>query len=271
MTDNEGRGLQHAGQPWSVDLLADLHAGVLDDAEAARLWPAAKADPQAQAILTALDSTRTELSALGQAPPSEPIPDTVAARLDAAIAAEVAARPAAEAATPPHGTPAQSNVVDLAAARRRRNKRIGWATGLVAAAAAIVAVGTVLVPNLNQQQGTPQAEAPQPAPGNSRPLALTGDNLKQSAPQALGVHDAGPLSDTNKLAGCLAANKAGGPSSVAGIRQLTLDGRPGVLMLLTTGKVAQFRLLVVSPDCSAGHPAMLSDSTIGSTVTPPTK
>ncbi|NBH03925.1 hypothetical protein GTY80_11810, partial [Amycolatopsis sp. SID8362] len=63
MTD-ESRGIGGTvGPPWSVDVLADLHAGVLDDAQAAELWPLVHADPEAQAILDALDATQADLAA----------------------------------------------------------------------------------------------------------------------------------------------------------------------------------------------------------------
>src|SRR5438067_1240607 len=79
MTD-ESRGLGGTvGPPWSVDVLADLHAGVLDDHEAAELWPLVNADPEARAILDALDATQSDLSSLAEAP-APPMPAEFAAR-----------------------------------------------------------------------------------------------------------------------------------------------------------------------------------------------
>src|SRR3954466_15655922 len=90
MTD-ESRGIGGTiGPPWSVDVLADLHAGVLDDTEAAELWPLVNADPEARAILDALDATQADLASLADAP-APPMPAEFAARLDAALAAEAAA------------------------------------------------------------------------------------------------------------------------------------------------------------------------------------
>src|SRR5882757_4477451 len=126
------------GPPWPVDVLADLHAGALDTAVAQRLWPQVRQDPHAMAVLDALDMTRAELSALGTSP-VPPMPAHLAARLDAALAAEA-------------GAP----VLDLARARRRRNQRVGWVAGvLVAAAAAAVAV--VSIPHGGGTAGRPSA------------------------------------------------------------------------------------------------------------------
>ncbi|MGH3467716.1 MAG: hypothetical protein ACRDQF_08315, partial [Thermocrispum sp.] len=88
MTDM-GKARGTAGPPWSVDLLADLHGGALDEAQAAQLWPLVQADPEAMAVLSALDATTSDLATLAGAP-APPMPVDVAARLDAALAAEAA-------------------------------------------------------------------------------------------------------------------------------------------------------------------------------------
>src|SRR3569833_3390178 len=155
MTD-ESRGIGGpVGPPWSVDVLADLHAGVLDDAQAAELWALVTADPEAREILAALDATQAELASLADAP-APPMPAEFAARLDAALAAEAAAR-FPERTQP--SAPQDAQVVDLAAARRRRNKRLGWAAGVLTAAAAAVVAVTVAIPNTAQQSGTPNVAA----------------------------------------------------------------------------------------------------------------
>src|SRR5436305_14816461 len=150
MTDLE-RGGVPMEPPWSVDVLADLHAGVLEQSVSDRLWPRVRDDPDARAVLDALDTTRTELARL----PPLTMPPQVAARIDAALAAEIqAAAPVAP-------------VVDLARARRRRNRRLGWGAGMLVAAAAVLAVLAVVLPR-NATPGNGLA-APAPAnPGASR-------------------------------------------------------------------------------------------------------
>lgn len=79
---------RRSGPPWSVELLAGLQAGVYPDDVSARLRAQVAGDTQAMAILAALDTTVDDLSLL----PTPRMPERFALRLDAAIAAESAAR-----------------------------------------------------------------------------------------------------------------------------------------------------------------------------------
>ena len=76
------------GPPWSVDAVADVQAGVYDAQTTARLRSLIAEDPQAAAMLRALDATVDELSLL----PPLVMPEQYALRLDVAIAAEATAR-----------------------------------------------------------------------------------------------------------------------------------------------------------------------------------
>ena len=264
MTANEpSTGGLPPGPPWPLELLADLHAGALDPAVAAELRPRVEADPQARATLAALDATRDALASL---PPLR-IPDHVAARIDAALASE-AARTATATATLTAPQPAP--IVDLAVARERRRRRgLLATTGILTAAAAAVAV--IAVANLtgNQTGGDPAAQptsstAPQSGPGPA-PLALSQSNIGSALDDALGVTDYGPLGQPGKLDACLAANGID-PAGVdpVGSREVSLDGKPGVLIVLPAGaNPPRWRLLVVGPDCGAGQPATLADTTTG--------
>lgn len=82
-----------AGPPWSVDVLADLHAGRYRAEIAGPLRRRIADDPWASSVLTALDATVDELSLL----PDPRMPERLALRLDAAIAAEYRATTAAPA------------------------------------------------------------------------------------------------------------------------------------------------------------------------------
>lgn len=70
---------------WSVELLAELHAGGLDEAAEAELRPLVSQDPAAGEVLAALEATRAELGAL----PALAVPADVLDRLTAALDAEV--------------------------------------------------------------------------------------------------------------------------------------------------------------------------------------
>lgn len=256
MTDST-RGTGAApGPPWSVDVLADLHAGALDARQSAQLWARVNHDPDAQAILAALDSVRHDLDALGTAP-VEPMPARFAAQLDAAVAAEAAkSRPAQAPQALPQG---MAPVVDMAEARRRRNRRTGWVAGVLTAAAAAVAVTFVALPGEKSTDGSPIAEdgggttsQEDPAPGNEPPLALKSDDLGAAVSQLTGHDDYGPFGDEEGFADCLDEQGVEDPQ-VIGAREVSLDGEQGVAGLLAGGAPdfnSRFRLVVVDPSCT---------------------
>ena len=264
MTD-ESRGIGGTvGPPWSVDVLADLHAGVLDDAQAAELWPLVTADPEAQAILEALDATQADLASLADAP-APPMPAEFAARLDAALAAEAAAKfsgrqqPAPRTA-PEQAGPGDAPVVDLAAARRRRNKRFGWAAGVLTAAAAAIVAVTVAIPGTTQQTGTPNVAAPPPS---GPTVGDDGSGAQALVGKAIGVRDFGPLENEDRLDACIAAAGLDPKVRPEGIRPVNVGGKAGVMIILTTGKLAQFRLVAFGADCGPANPAVLFDKIVG--------
>lgn len=86
-------------RPWSVELLAELQAGALDEDAEAELLPRVEQDPAAGEVLDALEATRAELAEL----PALAVPEDVRDRITAALSAEVrtaaAERPSAPAGT----------------------------------------------------------------------------------------------------------------------------------------------------------------------------
>jgi negative regulator of sigma E activity len=242
MTDST-RGTGAApGPPWSVDVLADLHAGALDAKQSAALWAQVNRDPEAQAVLAALDSVKRDLDALGDAP-VEPMPAHFAAQLDAAIAAEAAKTQPAARPAPAGG----ARVVDMADARRRRNRRMGWAAGILTAAAAAVAVTFAVVPG-DQTSGTPEAAANEP-PVSGKPTI--GD--------LQGHKDYGPLDSEDGLKACLSDKGIENPQ-VMGAREVKLEDTDGVGALLAGGEDGhKFRLVIVDSDCSK----IISDTSLG--------
>ena len=248
------------GPPWSVDLLADLHAGVLDRERSARLWPQVNADPQARAVLNSLDTVKVELGRLGNAPVQR-MPPHFAARLDAAIAAEARlAQPGPHTTVRPE-SPSRAPVADLAEGQLRRNRRVRQAAVvLTAVAAAAVAVTIAVFPPSNQTSG--DAVAHQPTVSTARPpLALRSDNLAAAVGGATNERDYGPLENQQRLDQCIAANGIDPmKAQTIGVRQVTLNGKPGVLALLTTGESAKFRVLVVDPTCGPGNSGMMANT-----------
>jgi hypothetical protein len=260
MTDSRKGAGGPPGPPWSVDLLADLHAGALDPAESARLWPLVNADPQARAVLSALDEVTNGLGELSTAP-VDPMPAQYAARLDAALAAEARASGLIT-ATPPQSSPQSpppiAPVVDLAAARRRRNRMAAWGAGVLTAAAAAAAIAVVAVPG-NETKGTPSAGDDNGAtnteePGDAAPegpLALSENQLGKAIGPLTGKTDYGDLENEQGLKDCLDQHglPAGDP---IGVSPVTLDGKDGIAALLGAGtQVGHYRIIVVEPDCAS--------------------
>ena len=254
MTDEfRGNGGTADGSALSVDVLADLHAGALSESEAAELWPRVNADPEARAVIEALEAAQADLGSL-QDEPVEPMPAHVAARIDAAIADEQRTREQQAAGT---------DVVGLDRARSRRKKQ-GMAAGFVAVAAAVVAAVAIAVPNLGGGDETPGVAQPAPseqsgdsdagAPSDgSGPLALSKDDgeLASAIGSIQAMRDYGPLETKSRLDACVQAAGADPGKEPAGVRPVTINGQEAVLALYTTGKTAQFRMVAVSPDCTS--------------------
>ncbi len=264
MTD-ESRG--HGGlvgPPWSVDVLADLHAGALDEREAAELWPRVNADPDARAIIEALESTKADLSGFA-ALDVEPMPADVARRIDAALERERQAQASPAQAQPP--AEGSGAVVSLDAARARRKKRLGWGAGLLTAAAAVVAAALVVIPGTGDRNGSELAQPSQPSQssdiGGTPPLAVDSGNPSAAVGQIVNVRDFGPLGGEQRLDACLEANGIDSAVQPVGFRPVTVDGDEAVVVLLTTGELGQFRLLALAPDCGPGNPGLLMDETVG--------
>jgi hypothetical protein len=261
MTDSKKGAGGPSGPPWSVDVLADLHAGALDPAESARLWPRVNADPQARAVLAALDDVKVGLGRLATGP-FEPMPAQYSARLDAALDAEM--RAGGRVATAPPPTPPVAPVADLAAARKRRNRMAAWGAGVLTAAAAAAAIAFVALPG-QETNGTPSAagggqntEAPgdtqEPGQG-AEPLALSKGNLGAAIGQLNGKKDYGDLENAQGLKDCLDAHQVPSSGEPIGVSPVTLDGKPGIAALLGAGTQAgHFRVVVVEPTCSADDP-----------------
>jgi len=111
-----------------LDLLADLDAGVDVDAD---VRTHASTCAQCQQALAALRATRADLAAL----PTTPMPDDVAARIDAVLAQEA-----------PQGsaTPADGTVVSMPDLRMKKRRSSNIASG-IAASVVVLLVAAVVV------------------------------------------------------------------------------------------------------------------------------
>ncbi|MGW6930131.1 hypothetical protein ACWGE0_08655 [Lentzea sp. NPDC054927] len=235
------------GPPWSVDLIADLHAGVLPPEVAAQLRPRVEADADAREILQALDATLEDLHAL----PSIPMPDDVAARIDAALAAEA--------------RPGLAPVVSLNEARKRRNRRLGLGGGVLVAAAAAFGIVLAVSPG-GKQANTPGDAAPAPttSAANQAPLALKRDELGTAVGEVLKAQNYGPLETPDRLAGCLQGGGITSSGNPLGISPINLEGKDAVMAILPAG-LGKYRLVVLDPaTCGPDKPeGVLADTTVG--------
>lgn len=263
--DDQGPPGDPVDAPLSLELLADLHAGVLDEQIATPLRQRVAADAGARAIMAALEATVADLEALPRRHEVR-IPETVALRLEAALAAEARRRKDHPTPDPPQDEDfLTASVADFGARRRRRARWFG--AGLLAAAATtVVALSSGQLAGVRWQiPGSPRtgdaltsATGVQPA----APMALTRSSLGSAVDQALGAHDSGPLSPSGMMDSCLEANGMADIDPL-GTMEVTLDGHEGVLIVLPASQHTQLRLLVVGPDCGPGNPSPMADTEVG--------
>lgn len=248
----EQRGdLSSAGAPpWTPELLADLHAGVLPAERADALRSAVRDDPRAQEVLAALDSVIADLGALNTVEHHPSMPTEVADRLDAALRAAASSSRSGIATTSLTCEPPPPPI-SLASRRRARTR---WGAGLLLVAAATV--GALFFAGLDQRS-VPETHSP--------PLALSSGRLNTLPGGIIGAREYGPLAEPSALAVCLRANGLPPSTAPMGARMVMVgqDRVPGVLLVLPGGRPAAFRLLVVGTDCGADRPATLGDSVIG--------
>lgn len=210
-------------------------------------------DPRVEA---ALARTRADLAGhaaqVEQRVRDEPrLPPAVLAGLDRALAAE-------------RGRPVDDR-------SRRVTPRSRWALGAAALAALValvvlVAVGLGAGPTAVPDGPTAPAPvaSPPPEPDDADGVPrLRGEDVVVAWRAGLGRAEYGALADPARRSGCLAAHGAGPPSVPVGAHPVLLDGRPAVLMVLTTGVAARFRVLVVAPECGPGAPLTLADHLVG--------
>lgn len=228
--------------PIPAEILADLQAGLLDDATAAQVRRRIRSDPQAgpeaRTTLAALDRVRRDLADLGRDTSSAaPVPVEVSARLFEALRAEPSVP------------------------WRRRWKRLGALIGAGAAVVAIVVGGVVL---LRPAGSTPSTLTSVGQITVAPPRGSIG--LSESEIQGLLAQppDLRPLTRP-RLTACL--SKVGYPPDVEilGARPLEVAGRPGVLALVPLTAPADpdtVDALVVAADCDAGHATLLARTVV---------
>ncbi len=246
--DHEEAG---ADPPLTVELLADLQAGLLDDDSAARVRKRVREDPGAEEILRALNRVRCDVATMGADPASAPdVPPEVSARVSAALntAGRSDSRPAAAHSARPHIRPARV---------------IAGAVGAGAVLAAM-GVGTAAL-----------IKAPGPTPSSP----VTAEHITVSAPpmaiplsqaEILGLLNrgpdfgplGGPLSDPPRRASCLSGLGYPASTQVLGARPIKINARPGILLVLPADTPDNLAVFAVALNCSAADTGLLASTQV---------
>jgi hypothetical protein len=242
MDNNAGR----EPEPIAPELLADLQAGLLDDASAASLRQRVRTDPNAADMLGALDRVRRDLADLGADGVSAP-----------EVAAEVTARiGAALQAAPPHRPPGGP-------AHLVRHTPRWQLVGLVAGVGAAVVGGVVGALMLARDPAPTWSAGPT---ARSITVSRPATDLPLSDPQIIellsSTPDYGPLADPERRASCLSGLGYSAATAVLGARPVDLHGRPAVLIVLPSDTARMVRALVVEPDCNAAHTGLLANTLV---------
>ncbi|MCD2193117.1 hypothetical protein LQ327_06905 [Actinomycetospora endophytica] len=224
--------------------------------------------PGEEDLFAALERTRAEL---GAAPAPRP-PEDFASRMQAALAAERSAGgpPATAAGGPGHPKP---RALRAGRTRSRPPGRPGPPSRrrrVVAGGVVALAVAAAVVAGLAVGTSSPGSPAPTAAPpvttgpaSTPSPVPVSGADPVRALRSGLGARDPGPLSDPARRSACLVAHGLPADTVPVGSRQVLVDGTPGTLLVLPTGRAARFRLLAVGPACAPGSPSTLVDLTVG--------
>jgi hypothetical protein len=228
--------------PLTVEALADLQAGLLDDDTAARMRKQVRADPDARQTMDALNRVRRDIASLGTDASSAP--DVAPEVVDGIAATLRAERPPAAAHTVRRGRLPRSTRVAVAA------------TGLAAATVAAWLGTAALISS--------------PTPTPSRPT--TAEHITVSRPpmmiplsdqQILALlddkPDFGPLADPQRRTSCLAGLGYRADAQVLGGRPVQIAGRPAVVLVFPGDTPGTLTALAVAPTCSSVDTGLLAD------------
>jgi hypothetical protein len=246
MDDDAGLEPRAAHVPITPEVLADLQAGLLDDATAAELRQRVRTDTDAAEVLAALDRVRRDLADLGTDDASAPeVPAKVTARVGAALQAAPPHRPPREPAHSVRHTP-RWQVVTLVAG--------------VGATVLGVAVGALML------VGDPAPNRPAGPTAESITVSRPATRLPLSDSQIVGLlshsPDYGPLAGPQQRASCLAGLGYPAATPVLGAQPVDMRGRAAVLLVLAGDTPRTLLALVVEPDCNSAHPGLLANTLV---------
>lgn len=237
-----------ADPPLTVELIADLQAGVLDDEAAARVRRQVRADPQAEGVLRGLNQVRRDVAAAGSDPASAPeVPPEVTARISGALTSAPGAEPTARGSAHsarPHIRPAR------------------LVAGIAGGCAALAAIGFGTAALINAPAPAPSTEpTAEHITVSTPPMVIP---LSQAELLTL-LHrspDYGPLSDPARRASCLSGLGYPASTQVLGGRSVEINARPGIVLVLPGDTPDNLAVFAVAPTCSAADTGLLADTQI---------
>lgn len=227
--------------PFTPELIADFHAGALDDALAQHVQQRLADDPEAMGTLASLDATVDALRGLSTAetlvpPELRAASEATLARLEQTSPSVVGVSAVVPAAAPIPGAPP----------RRSHTALLAIAAMVAGVLAAGIGIGVLLLPG---RAASPDAAGEVPPADAAVLLAAA------RAPQTE------PL-DVNRLARCLTANRLSG-QSIVGAGYLVYEGSPAQVILTPSGRPGRFHALITRRDCDAGRPATIARTVVG--------
>jgi hypothetical protein len=232
-------------EPIALEQLADLQAGLLDDATATALRHRIRADPDAAEMLAALDRVRRDLADLGTDHSSAPDPP-----------AEVTSRVGAALQAAPHRSPREP------AHSVRHAPR--WQVAALVAGVGAAVVGSVLGGVMLTHDPAPTRPAGPTA--KSITVSRPPGDVPLSNPQIIGLlsrsPDYGPLADPERRASCLSGLGYSAATAVLGAQPVAMHGRPAVLMVLPADTPRTVLVLVVETDCDLAHTGLLANTLV---------
>jgi hypothetical protein len=248
---------EQADQSVSLELLADLQAGLLDDATAARLRRRIRDDPALARQYAALEQVRRDVHDLADDATESDLSPEATARIGAALR-DVGQQPARHTVVP-------GRSVSHGARSTRPAVVAGAAAGLLA-----VGIGAVIVLNGSDEPArvsagpkaaslTVQRQAGMPWP--DRQIL----DLRTRPPEL------GALAAPERLRSCLAGLGYAPTTPVLGAATLTMHDRAQMLLLLPKADDGAVMALVVSPGCNASDAGLIADAVIRDAAGPSTQ
>jgi hypothetical protein len=232
--------------PLTVETLADLQAGLLDDDTAARLRQKVRTDPDARQNMNALNRVRREVAALGTDP-------SAAADVDPAVVDRIGAALRVQQAEPTRA----------GAAHGVRRGALPRSARLAVAAAGLVAVTVAVWLGTRALITAPASTPSRPTTINQITVSRPPATIPLSDRQILALlddrPDFGALTDPHRRASCLAGLGYPADARVLGARPVDIGGRPAVLLLLPGDTPGAISALAVALTCSSVDTGLSAD------------